>query len=239
MADPPHTAPAPAAPADDDDRALLRRLTGQTEVSEPDHARALLAVARRAEADARDEHERTRRPLRSARFRMLPVTLRVPPLVAALVLSSAIIFALAMLLIAAHFVGLTVALIELVALISIGYTLGFGVILYLLIDAPGESDDNRAAVRRRQLQAAVDARVASAAKVMRLEAETRAREQLLQGVITWKLESARRRREEAAKAAKPKQPREKSHAPDARPANVPPANLPPKPDPTEPEYGGG
>jgi hypothetical protein len=218
-----HDAPA----ADDVDDALLRELTGQTEVSEPDHARALLGVAQREERAAREEHERTRWPLRRARFRMLPVLMRVPPLIAALVVTSLLIFALAMLLIVAHVAGT----FGLIVLISLGYTIGFGVILYGLMDAPGETDENRAAVRRRALQAAVDARVASAAKVMRLERETKAREELVERVIQYKFEAERRRRLE-----KHRQQREQAKLPS--PTSSPPAPPDPR-DPREPEYGGG
>ncbi|MEA2708433.1 MAG: hypothetical protein QOF78_1034 [Phycisphaerales bacterium] len=218
MSNPPPS-PPPSAPAEVDEE-LLREWTGQTEVSDPNHARALLGIAQREEADARKQHERTRWPLRKARFRMLPVTLRMPPLVASVVLSSAIIFAVAMLLIVVRLAGT----VELIALISVGYTLGFGVILYFLNDGPKENDDNRAAIRRRDLQAAIDARVASAAKVMRLERETRARQELLERVITFSFESARRRRQQAAKESKNEKP--------SRPPLA-------KSDPPEPEYGGG
>jgi hypothetical protein len=221
------------APADDDvDEALLRDLTGQTEVSEPDDARALLGVARREEQLAREAHDATRWPLRRAKFRMMPV-MRCPPLIAALVVTSLLIFALAMLLIVVHLAGT----FGLVVLISLGYTIGFGVILYLLMDATGETDENRAVVRRRALQAAVDARIASAAKVMRLERETKAREQLVERVIQYKFEAERRQRLE-----KHRQQREKAKLPS--PASSPPAPPdPPEPresrDPREPEYGGG
>ena len=197
------------------DENLLRELTGQTEVSEPDHARALLGVAQREEAEARQEYEWTRWPLRKARFRMLPVRLRMPPLVAALVLSSVMIFIVAMLMIMVHFAGA----VELIALISVGYTLGLGAILYLLNDGPGEDDENRATVRRRELEAALDARAAAAAKLARLQRETMARQQLLAGVITARYESMRRRKE--------KQPAGKETGPSTTTK------------PAEPEYGGG
>ena len=45
----------PEQPPVNIDEALLRELTGQTEVSEPDHARALLGVAQREERAARGE----------------------------------------------------------------------------------------------------------------------------------------------------------------------------------------
>jgi hypothetical protein len=219
------------SPADIDE-ALLLELTGQTEVSDPDHARALIGVAQREERMAREAHEATPWPLRRAKLRMLPVKLRMPPLVAALVLCSAIIFTIAMLLILVRLAGT----MQLFALISLGYTLGFGVILYLLIDSPGEHDDNREVVRRRALQAAVDARVASAAKVMRLEQETRAREELLERVIEYGFERDRRRRQEQIR-----QQRERAKLPatsSAPPSSAPPSPPPPS-QPREPEYGGG
>jgi len=207
----------------DIDESLLRELTGQSDVSEPDHARALLGVAQREERTAREAHERTRWPLRRARFRMLPVKLRLPPLVAAVVLTSVLIFALAMVLILLRVAG-TVGLI---ALVSMGYTLGFGVILYLLNDEPDENETNRAALRRRVLQAAIDARVASAAKVMRLEQETRARVELVERVLQYGFERDRRRRQERVR-----QQREQ--------AKIPAPSSPPlPPEPREPEYGGG
>lgn len=84
-------------------------------------------------------------------------------------------------------------------------------------------------MRRRELQAAIDARIASAAKVMRLEQETRARQELLEGVVAARIESARRRREQKAAEAKEKTA-----------AGLPPANAPRKADPPEEiEYGGG
>ena len=214
------------APADVDE-ALLRELTGQAEVSEPDHARALLGVARREETLAREAHDATRWPLRLAKFRMLPVLMRCPPLIAALATTSLLIFAIAMLLIMVHLAGT----FGLIVLISLGYTIGFGVILYFLMDAPGETDANRADVRRRALQAAIDARVAAAAKVMRLERETKARELLVERVIQYQFEVERRRRQEKAR-----QQREKTSAPS--PASSPPT-PPAPPDPHEPEYGGG
>jgi hypothetical protein len=219
--------PPPAAAARADvDEALLRDLTGQTDVSEPDHARALLGVAQREEAIAREQHERTRWPLRRARFRMLPVLMRVPPLIAALVITSLLIFALAMLLIVVHLAGT----LQLIALISLGYTFGFGVILHLLNDSPAENDENRAAVRRRELRAAIDARVASAAKVMRLERETAARQELLERVLQYGLEFERRRRRREQQQQRKQREKPTPSAPPAPPA--PPA-------PREPEYGGG
>jgi hypothetical protein len=212
------------APADVDYEDLLRELTGQTEVSDPDHARALLGVARREETLGREAHDAMRWPLRRAKFRMLPVLMRCPPLIAALVVTSLLIFALAMLLILVHLAET----FGLIVLISLGYTIGFGVILYLLMDGPGETDQNRADVRRRALQAAVDLRVASAAKVLRLERETKAREQLVERVIQYKFEADRRRRLE-----KHRQQREQAKSPS--PASAPPAPPPPH----EPEYGGG
>ena len=211
------------SPAEIDD-ALLRELTGQSDVSEPDHARALLGIAQREARMASDAHEATRWPLRRARLRMLPVKLRLPPLIAAVVLSSALIFGLAMVLILLHLAGT----MQLIALISLGYTLGFGIILYLLIDAPGENDENRAAVRRKALQAAIDARVASAAKVMRLEQETLARQELLERVIEYGFERDRRRRQEQIRIQ-----REKAKLPAQSPSPSPSSN------PREPEYGGG
>src|SRR5688500_16994443 len=95
--------PPPSDEENDDD--LLRRMTGQTDVREADHARALLGVALREEEDAREGLTQTRWPLRKARLRMLPVLLRMPPLVAALVLSSVIIFVVAMLLILVRLAG--------------------------------------------------------------------------------------------------------------------------------------
>ena len=204
--------PEKQPPIIDDD--ILRELTGQTDVRDPDHARSLLGIAQQEAAAARVEHDRTRWPLRKAWFRMLPVTLRMPPLVAALVLSSAIIFALAMLLIVVHLAEAVV----LIAVVSVGYTLGFGVILYLLNDRPDENDQNRAAMRRRELQAAVDARDAAAAKVVRLERETVARQQLLNGVITAKYQSMRK------------------HKP---PAGTQTTTTTTTAKPAEPEYGGG
>jgi hypothetical protein len=210
----------------DIDESLLRELTGQSDVSEPDHARALLGVAQRDERMAREAHERTRWPLRRARFRLLPVTLRLPPLVASVVVTSMLIFALAMVLILLRVAG-TVGLI---ALISMGYTLGFGVILYLMNDEPDENDANRAALRRRALQAAIDARVASAARVMRLEQETRARAELIERVIQYRFERDRRRRQEQVRHQ-----REQAKLPAA-----PPASTPSDPrEPRQPEYGGG
>jgi hypothetical protein len=215
-------------PSPDVDDALLRELTGQSEVSEPDHARALLGIAQRDERMAREAHAATRWPLWRARFRMTPVILRMPPLVAALVVTSAIIFALAMLLIV---LGLAET-VGLIALISMGYTLGFGVILYLFNDRPDEHDQNRATVRRRALQSAIDARVASAAKVVRLERETGVREELVDRVIQYGVERDRRRRQEQIR-----QQREKSKLPaDA----LPPASPESRPrEPRQPEYGGG
>ena len=210
----------------DIDESLLRELTGQSDVSEPDHARALFGVAQREERMAREAHERTRWPLRRARFRLLPVTLRLPPLVASVVVTSMLIFALAMVLILLRVAG-TVGLI---ALISMGYTLGFGVILYLMNDEPDENDANRAALRRRALQAAIDARVASAARVMRLEQETRARAELIERVIQYRFERDRRRRQEQVRHQ-----REQAKLPAA-----PPASTPSDPrEPRQPEYGGG
>jgi hypothetical protein len=214
---PPSPSPPPPPTATTVDEELLRELTGQTEVSEPDHARALLGIAQRAERVAREEHEQTRWPLRRTRFRMLPVVMRLPPLIAALVVTSMLIFALAMLLIMVHLAGP----VGLIALVSLGYTIGFGVILYLLNDGPGENDQNRAAVRRRALQAAIDARVASAAKVMRLEREARAAQELIDRVVTYGQEAQRRRRQEQQKQQRPN------------------AKSPARPDPREPEYGGG
>jgi hypothetical protein len=212
-------------PSADVDEALLRELTGQTEVSEPDHARALLGIAQRDERMAREAHAATRWPLWRARFRMSPVLLRMPPLVAAVVVTSAMIFALAMLLIVLGLAG-TVGLF---ALISMGYTLGFGVILYLLNDRPDEHDQNRAMVRRRSLQAAIDGRIASAAKVVRLERETHAREELVDRVIEYGFERDRRRRQEQIR-----QQREKAKLPAA-----PPPAPPDSREPRQPEYGGG
>ena len=210
----------------DIDESLLRELTGQSDVSEPDHARALLGVAQRDERMAREAHERTRWPLRRARFRMLPVTLRMPPLVAAVVITSVLIFTLAMVLILLRVAG-TVGLI---ALISMGYTLGFGVILHLLNDEPDENDANRAAMRRRALEAAVDSRVASAARVMRLEQETRARAELVERVIHYGVERDRRHRQEQVR-----QPREQAKLPATSSPPVPPDSR----EPRQPEYGGG
>jgi len=222
------------APADVDEQ-LLHELTGQTEVSEPDHARALLGVARREEALAREAHDATRWPLRRARFRMTPVRMRVPPLIAALVATSLLIFALAMLMIVVHLADAFV----LIVLISLGYTIGFGVILYLLMDSPGENDQNRAAVRQRELQSAVDARVAAAAKVVRLERETTARQELLERVIQYEFEAERRRRLE-----RQRQQRERAKSPSPSPSSSSSSSSPPPaprdpPDPREPEYGGG
>ena len=226
-----HAPASRAARVDVDvDEELLRELTGQTEVSEPDHARALLAVAQREEAAAREAHEQLRWPLRRARFRMLPITLRLPPLIASLVITSMLIFALAMLLIMLHLAG-TVGLI---ALISLGYTMGFGVILYLLNDGPQENDGNRAALRRRDLQAAIDARVASAAKVMRLERQTRARQEMLDRVIEYGFERERRRRQEEHQRQREKA---KASSPPSPPPSPP--SPPSPPEPREPEYGGG
>ena len=216
------------SPADADEQALLRELTGQMEVGEADHARALLGIARRDEQLAREAHAATRWPLWRARFRMAPVILRMPPLIAALVVTSAIIFALAMLLIALGLAG-TVGLF---ALISLGYTLGFGVILYLLNDRPEEHDQNRATVRRRALQTAIDARIASAAKVVRLERETHARQELLDRVIQYGFERDRRRRQEQIR-----QQREKAKLPATAPSPASPES-PPR-EPRQPEYGGG
>src|SRR5688500_13567717 len=222
MTDHPPT-PAAARPAGaTEGEGPLREWTGQTDVREPDHARALLGVARRDEAAAREEHERTRWPLRRTKFRMSPVLMRCPPLIAALVITSLLIFALAMLLIVVHLAGT----FGLIVLISLGYTIGFGIILYLLMDGPGENDANRAARRRRDLQAAIDARVASAAKVMRLERETAARQELLDRVIQYGEEHERRRRREQQR-----QQREN--------AKSSPSSPPSPPDPREPEYGGG
>ena len=214
----PDQAPAAPAPAADVDEPLLRDLTGQTEVSDPDHARALLGIAQREERAAREAHDATRWPLRRAKFRMLPVLMRCPPLIAALVVTSLLIFALAMLLIVAHVAGT----FGLIVLISLGYTIGFGVTLDLLMDAPGEDDQNRADVRRRGLQAAIDARAAAAAKVVRLERETRVREELIPRVVQYRYEHERRRRLE-----KNQKPREK------------PTPDPNTPERREPEYGGG
>ena len=214
-------------PFADVDVALLHELTSQTEVSEPDHARALLGIARRDEQMAREAHAATRWPLCRARFRMAPVILRTPPLIAALVVTSAIIFALAMALIVLGLAG-TVGLF---ALISMGYTLGFGVILYLLNDRPEEHDQNRATVRRRALDAARDARIASAAKVVRLERETHARAELVDRVIQYGFERDRRRRQEEIR-----QQREKAKLPIAA---APPPASPESCEPRQPEYGGG
>ena len=185
----PQPQPAPAR-ADESDDDLLRRLTGQTEVREAGHARTLLGDAIRAEAEARLVLERTRWPMRKAKFRMLPVVLRMPPLIVALVLASAMIFAFAMLLIATRLVDA----VALVAVILLGYTLGFGLILQLLKDSPEEHDENRVAVRRRKRQEAIDARVAAAAKIGRLAAESAALHELVGRLITYEVEVARRAR---------------------------------------------
>ena len=219
------TEPAPSTI----DESLLRELTGQTEVSEPDDARALLGVAQREERMAREAHERTRWPLRRARFRMFPVILRMPPLVASVVLTSLLIFALAMLLILLRVAGT----LGLIALISMGYTLVFGVILYLLNDEPDENDANRAALRRRALRSAIDARVASAARVMRLEHETRARQELVERIIQYGFERDRRRRQEQIR-----QQRERAKLPATSSPLVPPDSRDPR-EPRQPEYGGG
>jgi hypothetical protein len=228
--------PPPAAAARADvDEALLRDLTGQTDVSEPDHARALLGVAQREEAIAREQHERTRWPLRRARFRMLPVLMRIPPLIAALVITSLLIFTLAMLLIVVHLAGT----LQLIAVISLGYTLGFGVVLYLLMDSPHENDQNRAAIRRRELRAAIDARVASAAKVMRLEQETRARQELLERVMQYGLELQRRRRRQQQRQQREKAQSPAPQSPPASPAPPDQRDTHEPREPREPEYGGG
>jgi hypothetical protein len=205
-----------AAAHDPDELELLRRMTGQADVREVDHARSLLDIATRDESAAREAFEITRRPIRLARFRMLPVWLRMPPLIAALVVSSAIIFVLAMLLILVR-VGDAVVMF---AVICVGYTLGFGIILHLLRDRPDEHDDNRATLRRQALQAAIEARLDAAAKVERLERETVARRDLLEAVINFQSELARLRK--------------RMKKPDA----VPPSGKPPPPKP-DVEYGGG
>ena len=204
-----------AAARDPDEDDLLRRMTGQTDVREVDHARTLLGIAMRDESAAREYFETTRRPVRFARFRMLPVWLRMPPLIAALVVSSAIIFVLAMLLIVTGLVGA----VELLALMCVGYTLGFGLILHLLRDTPQEHDDNRATLRRQAFLAATEARLDAASKVERLERETIARRGLVEAVINFQLELARRKRMKKPDAVPPEKP-----------------SPPPKPDV---EYGGG
>jgi hypothetical protein len=214
--------PRSPAPADESDDELLLRLSGQTEVRETDHARQLLAVATRAEAEARDALERTRWPMRMAKLRMLPVVLRMPPLVAALVLASVLLFAVAIFLIVTRLADA----VTLVGVILLGYTLGFGVILQLLKDAPDEHDENRATVRRRKLQDAIDARVAAAAKVARLAEETVRSRDRVDRLITYEVELARRARLRSRM--------------DMKPSSSPPPPPPsPPPTKTDVEYGGG
>ena len=210
------------SPADIDE-SLLRDLTGQSDVTEPDHARSLLGLAQRDERMAREAFAATRWPLWRGRFRMLPIILRMPPLIAALVVTSVIIIAVAMLMIVVGVAGP----VGLFAIISMGYTLGFGVILYLLIDRADEHHDNRATRRRRDLQAAVDARIAAAARVTRLEQETRARTELVDRVIQYGFERDRRRRQEQLRRQ-----REEAKNP------APPAPRESR-ESREPEYGGG
>lgn len=148
---------------------LLIRFTGQKEVRDVVQAQALLLSARDQHAAAQAEVSAARWAVAWAALRLSPVRMGVPAWILSLVTASLVG------LLAALFLGLVIGcgVIAAVLTMVVLFLVIGGAMLFVLGDAPGETDDNRSAVRNQTLRHARErlAKVRSAADAARRDWE--------------------------------------------------------------------
>jgi HJR/Mrr/RecB family endonuclease len=159
------------------DKLLLFRLTGQSEITDPAQAQAILDQASANEKSARKKYCATIWPYWRSATRMLPVLLHLPPLAIGVAIGALAAFALAL----PGIFLLDAGAMSLLVLLLAAALFGTGMVL-LQSDEPGETLETRPAHRRQQYQSAQSARNAAAEALLQSREEIARALRLIEGI---------------------------------------------------------